>query len=185
MLRVRSVCRALAGRRVACVVAGLALTPVPGCAPPAQHAASDHDRFASEQADWNEDEVAWRSYEAGLEEARATGKPIVLIFYTDWCPHCHNYSRLFHDAEVVDLAASFVMIRVERDSHRDISARYAFDGEYIPRTFFLTPKGELLAGLESEREEHRYYLDEHDPSELISRMREARARAGASSEPPG
>jgi glutaredoxin len=102
----------------------------------------------------------------------------VLIFYTDWCPHCHNYSRLFHDPEVARLAASFVMIRVERDGHRDISARYALDGEYIPRTFFLSPQGVLIPGLDSGREQYRYYLDEHDASELTSRMEEALERAG-------
>lgn len=129
-------------------------------------------------ADWNDGGVNWRAYEAGLAEARAAGKPVVLIFYTDWCPHCHNYSRVFHDPEVVRLARSFVMIRVERDAHRDISARYALDGEYIPRTYFLSPDGVLLPGLDSGREQYRYYLDEQDPSELTSRMEEALETVG-------
>jgi thiol:disulfide interchange protein len=133
---------------------------------------------AEGDADWNDSGIKWRPYEAGLAEAQATAKPIVLIFYTDWCPHCHNYSRLFHDPEVARLAASFVMIRVERDGHRDISARYALDGEYIPRTFFLSPQGVLIPGLDSGREQYRYYLDEHDASELTSRMEEALERAG-------
>lgn len=130
------------------------------------------------EADWNDSGINWRSYEGGLAEARATGKAVVLIFYTDWCPHCHNYSRLFHEPEVISLADAFVMIRVERDAHRDISARYALDGEYIPRTFFLSPDGVLLPGLDSGREQYRYYLDEHDPSELTSRMEEALERVG-------
>jgi thiol-disulfide isomerase/thioredoxin len=126
--------------------------------------------------DWNAGEIAWRPYAEGLEEARASGKPAVLIFYTDWCPHCHNYSRLFHDAELVRLAASFVMIRVERDANRDISARYDLDGEYIPRTFFLGPDGMPLPGLDTGRGEYRYFLDEHDPTELISLMLEVLER---------
>lgn len=148
----------------------LGLVAAPGCARPASSVA-----LPDAPADWNDGEIAWRPYAAGLEEARAAGKPVVLIFYTDWCPHCHNYSRLFHDPEVVLLAASFVMIRVERDSHRDISARYALDGEYIPRTFFLSPEGVLLEGLDSGRAQYRYYLDEHDPAELTSRMERAPA----------
>jgi thiol-disulfide isomerase/thioredoxin len=149
------------------------LVSVQGCARSANPTAP-----VEGDADWNDSGINWRPYEAGLAEARAAGKPIVLVFYTDWCPHCHNYSRVFHDPEVARLAASFVMIRVERDGHRDISARYALDGEYIPRTFFLSPEGVLLPGLDSGREQYRYYLDEHDPSELTSRMEEALERAG-------
>lgn len=151
-----------------------ALVYLQGCARGANTTA-----HAEDEADWNDSGINWRPYEAGLAEARATGKPAVLIFYTDWCPHCHNYSRLFHDPEVARLAASFVMIRVERDAHRDISARYALDGEYIPRTFFLSPQGVLIAGLDSGREQYRYYLDEHDASELTSRMEEALERVGS------
>jgi thiol-disulfide isomerase/thioredoxin len=124
-------------------------------------------------SDWNPGQIAWRPYVAGLAEAQATGKPVVLIFYTDWCPHCHNYSRVFYDREVVELAARFVMIRVERDGNRDISRQYDLDGDYIPRTFFLRPNGELLSDLDNGSSEYRYYLDEHGPGELLSLMREA------------
>lgn len=150
-----------------------ALVALHGCARGANSTA-----HVEGDADWNDSGINWRPYEAGLAEARTTGKPVVLIFYTDWCPHCHNYSRLFRDPEVARLAASFVMVRVERDAHRDISARYALDGEYIPRTFFLSPEGVLIPGLDSGREQYRYYLDEHEPSELISRMEEALERTG-------
>jgi uncharacterized protein YyaL (SSP411 family) len=124
-------------------------------------------------SDWNPRQIAWQPYVAGLAEARAARKPVVLIFYTDWCPHCHNYSRVFYDREVVELAARFVMIRVERDGNRDISAKYNLDGDYIPRTFFLRPDGELLSDLDNGSSEYRYYLDEHGSGELLSLMREA------------
>jgi thiol-disulfide isomerase/thioredoxin len=129
-------------------------------------------------ADWNADGLAWRSYDEGLAAGRAQNKPIVLIFYTDWCPHCHNYSRLFHDPEVVRLSSRFVMIRVERDGHREISSRYDIDGEYIPRTFFLTPAGAVLNELTSDNDDFLYFLDEHDPAELVSLMQLALEQAG-------
>jgi thiol-disulfide isomerase/thioredoxin len=135
--------------------------------------------FAEAPSDWNVAEVAWLPYEAGLAAGKAERKPIVLVFYTDWCPHCHNYSRLFHDPELVRLSREFVMIRVERDGHREISARYDVDGEYIPRTFFLTPSGAVLTEFASDNENYRYFLDEHDPAELIALMQRALARQGA------
>lgn len=138
--------------------------------------------FAEAPSDWNVREVAWMPYEAGLAAGQAAHKPIVLVFYTDWCPHCHNYSRLFHDPELVRLSQQFVMIRVERDGHRDISARYDIDGEYIPRTFFLTPTGSVLTDLTSDNDDFRYFIDEHDPTELIALMQRALERMGGAAQ---
>lgn len=135
--------------------------------------------LTSAPADWNERQVDWVPYAEGLAAGRARHVPIVLIFYTDWCPHCHNYSRLFHDPELVRLSQRFVMIRVERDGSRDVSALYDIDGEYIPRTFFLTPTGAVLTDLASDNADYRYFLDEHDPSMLMSLMRGALERLGA------
>jgi thioredoxin-like negative regulator of GroEL len=136
--------------------------------------------FAEAPSDWNVHEVAWVPYEAGLAAGKAQHKPIVLVFYTDWCPHCHNYSRLFHDPELVRLSRQFVMVRVERDGHREISAQYDIDGEYIPRTFFLTPTGSVLTELSSDNDDYRYFMDEHDPTELIALMQRALERLRAS-----
>lgn len=135
-------------------------------------------------ADWNESEVTWYDYGAGLAEGKRRGLPILLVFYTDWCPHCHNYSRLFHDPEVVRLSRAFVMVRVERDGNRDVSAVYDIDGDYIPRTFFLAPNAAVLTDLTGGNEEFRYFLDEHDPTELCAMMLLALERLGVA-EPPG
>lgn len=134
--------------------------------------------LAQAPSDWNAGEVAWMPYEAGLAAGKSQQKPIVLVLYTDWCPHCHNYSRLFHDPELARLSREFVMIRVERDGHREISALYDIDGEYIPRTFLLTPTGAVLTDLASDNDDFRYFLDEHDPAELIALMRRALERTG-------
>jgi thiol:disulfide interchange protein len=162
--------------RFGVVSAGLALASCLcsgqlGCAPPSAQAPESEEG----PTDWNAGAISWREYDAGLAEARATNRPIVLIFYTDWCPHCHNYSRVFYDEELTELARAFVMIRVERDGHRDISARYDLDGDYVPRTFFLRPDGSVRTELAGENSEYQYFLDEDEPSELIGLMRRALA----------
>ena len=48
--------------------------------------------------DWNDANVAWKSYDEGVALAKKEKKPICLVFYTEWCPHCANYSAVFHDA---------------------------------------------------------------------------------------
>jgi thiol:disulfide interchange protein len=140
--------------------------------------------LGSARADWNSNEIAWSDYAAGLAEGKLEGSPVLLVFYTDWCPHCHNYSKLFHDPEVVRLSRAFVMIRVERDGNRDVSKVYDLDGDYIPRTFFLAPSGAVLTDLTGDNEAFRYFFDEHDPTELITMMQLALERLGVS-EPAG
>jgi len=126
-------------------------------------------------ADWNPRSIQWRPYALGLRDAARLGKPIVLVFYTDWCPHCHNYSRVFHDPRVVAKSHEFIMIRVERDGHPDISQEYDFDGDYIPRTLFLSAGGDVRSELHANRSKHRYFLDEYEPDQLLELMDRALA----------
>ena len=132
---------------------------------------------AREDARWNGGAIAWRPYEAGLAEARSTGKPVCLLFVTTWCPHCRNFARVFSDARVVGAAQKLVMIRVDKDRHPDISRRYALDGEYIPRTYFLSPQGEVWANIQAPHDEFRYFYDEDDPRDVLKGMQAALKRA--------
>ena len=93
--------------------------------------------------DWNDAGVAWQPYEAGLGPAKKDKKPVLLVFFTEWCPHCTNYSEVFHDPKVVEQSKQFVMIRLDKDKNAELSKKYAPDGEYIPRTYFLSSDGEL------------------------------------------
>jgi protein-disulfide reductase (glutathione) len=123
--------------------------------------------------DWNDAGIAWRPYEEGLAAAKAEKKPVALVFYTDWCPHCTNYARVFHDPRIVEKSKSFVMIRLNKDQNAPISAKYAPDGEYIPRTFFLASDGTLKPEITEKRASYKYFYDEKDPASLLRAMNEA------------
>ncbi len=114
--------------------------------------------------------VSWKTYEVGLAEAKAKNKPVCLIFYTDWCPHCKNYHQLFDTPALIQLSQKFVMIRINKDENPAISAKYAPDGDYIPRTYFLKSDGTLLADITEQREQYRYFYNEHDPASLMRSM---------------
>jgi thiol:disulfide interchange protein len=120
--------------------------------------------------DWNDKEVAWKPYAEGLAEAKAQNKPICLIFYTEWCPHCANYSSVFHDKQVVDLSKKFVMIRVDNDKDAETAAKFSPDGKYIPRTFFLKSDGTLLPDITEQRASYKYFYNEKDPASLMRSM---------------
>jgi protein-disulfide reductase (glutathione) len=127
-------------------------------------------RTALAGGDWNDDGVAWRPYEAGLQEAKGKNKPICLVFYTDWCPHCTNYSRVFHDPRIVEKSKSFVMIRLNKDQNAELSKRYSPDGEYIPRTYFLGSDGTLNESITEKRPNYKYFYSEKEPSSLLRGM---------------
>lgn len=132
---------------------------------------------ANYPSDWNPRQVAWQPYALGLRAAARERKPIVLVFYTDWCPHCHNFSRVFHDPRVVEASRAFVMIRVERDDNPELSQAYALDGDYVPRTFFLLASGDVMEQLHRGHADFRYFLDEYEPDELLDLMRQAQELA--------
>jgi thiol-disulfide isomerase/thioredoxin len=119
---------------------------------------------------WNAQHIDWQGYEAGLARAKAENKPICLVFYTSWCPHCRNYSHVFDDPKVVERAKRFVMVRANADSEPALASKFAKDGGYIPRTFFLAPDGTLEADIHAPRPKFLYFYDEHDPAPLLAAM---------------
>ena len=151
----------LSARAVAGVLLGLAvLTAVP----------------ARVGGDWNDKQINWRKYEEGLAAAKKEKKPVCLVFYTEWCPHCANYSAVFHDPKVVDLSKRFVMVRLDKDKEKELSKKYAPDGEYIPRTYFLKSDGTLDPDIHAPRDSYKYFYDERDPASLLGGMSEALAK---------
>ena len=130
--------------------------------------------------DWNDGGVAWQDYEKGLATAKADKKPVCLIFYTEWCPHCANYSKVFHDPKVVEQSKRFVMIRLDKDKNAELSKRYAPDGEYIPRTYFLTSAGALDAEIHTPRDQYKYFYNESEPGDVLNGMDAALKKLGKS-----
>jgi thiol:disulfide interchange protein len=125
--------------------------------------------------EWNDAQIAWQPYAAGLAKAKAENKPVCLVVYGDWCPHCTTYKRVFRDARVVKRARDFVMIRVNGDQEEATAEeRQAPDGKYVPRTFFLSPNGAHAENIHAGRSKYRYFFDEHNPASLLGGMEKAR-----------
>ncbi len=146
----------------------------PSLAPSTASAAAPSGASAAANGEWNPAQIAWESYDDGLRKAKAQNKPVVLVFSTTWCPHCKNYSHVFSDPRVVAAASDFVMIHLDADADETVAAKYAPDGSYIPRTFFLAPDGTIDDSIHAPRPRSRYFYDEHDPAPLLAAMDTAR-----------
>ena len=136
----------------------------------AKRAASGGPRSAATAPATASGGVRWMSYDAGLEEAAASHKPVCLIFTATWCPHCRNYEHVLQDPRVVAKSASFVMIKLDDDHAGSLSNKYAPDGHYVPRTLFLSSQGELDPELGADRARDRYVYSESDPSSILGAM---------------
>ena len=126
--------------------------------------------------DWNEKDIAWKGLDDALAAAKKEHKPVCLVVYTEWCPHCVNFSKLFHDPKVVEKAKQFVMVRLDQDKEKDRTAKYAPDGGYIPRTMFLASDGTLAAEVHAPRPQYQYFYDEKDPASVLAGMDAALAK---------
>ena len=84
---------------------------------------------------------------------------------------------MFRDPKVIEKAKKLVMVRVDSDQNAVLGKKYALDGSYVPRTFFVMPSGELAADVNAGRNDFKYFFDEADPASLIAGMDAALQRA--------
>lgn len=132
---------------------------------------------SSATSEWNDGAITWLSYEAGMAKAKAENKPVCLVFYTGWCPHCRNYAHVFQDPKIIEKSREFVMIRLNADDEEAVSARHAPDGTYVPRTFFLASDGSIMTDVHDARPRYLYFYDEHNPAALLAGMEAALRKA--------
>jgi thioredoxin-related protein len=86
-------------------------------------------------------DLRWRAFDAGLEEARAAKRPVLVDVYTDWCGWCKRMDRdVYARADVRDyLARRFVTVKL--DAEGTAAARYegrAHTGTTLARRFKVT-----------------------------------------------
>jgi thiol:disulfide interchange protein DsbD len=96
--------------------------------------------------------VVWEPYHAGiLEEAGASGRPVVLDFYADWCIPCHELDQFtYSDPQVIKTLARFRKIKVDTTSVDTDEVREAirrFDVFGVPTIIFLDEKGSEVQSL--------------------------------------
>lgn len=119
------------------------------------------------------DGIAWKGYKEGLAQAKREGKSALIIFYSESCSACKRYKGVLQEKSVIDASSSFVMIRVNTRKQPQLSAKYQFDGRYVPRTFAVSPDGKIMHHLYPAKR-YKYFI-ELEPDNLLSLMQKAQA----------
>lgn len=122
--------------------------------------------------------IHWLPWELGLKDASAHKKPLCLVLYADWCPHCRELAPAWKDPEVVKLAKGLVMVHQNVDERPPWLARFGQLGQYVPRIFFLKPDGSILTDITSGNPRFPYFYQPQHLDALRSSMgRAAGAKA--------
>lgn len=114
--------------------------------------------------------AGWKSWNAGMAEAKATGRPVLVDVYTDWCGWCKRMDRdVYSRADVRDyLSQKFVTVKL--DAEAGDAARYegrsftsrtlanAFRVSSYPTTLFLKADGEHLVSVPGYIEPEKFLL---------------------------
>ncbi len=92
--------------------------------------------------------VRWADFAAGLEQAGATGKPVLATFVTSWCPYCTKMSRqTWRAPAVAERLQATIPVRVDVEDPKvggpALAARYGIRG--YPVQLLLDAEGGVVA----------------------------------------
>ncbi len=91
--------------------------------------------------------INWRRWGvAAFEEAKGSGKPVLLSISAVWCHWCHAMDqRTYSDPRVIEVInRDYIPVRADTDREPDINTRYNMGG--WPSTVFLTSDRDVMTG---------------------------------------
>ncbi|KFF04675.1 thioredoxin family protein [Flavobacterium reichenbachii] len=91
-------------------------------------------------------------YKTVLENAKLQGKPIFIMLYADWCPHCNLMkSEVFSDPAVIDfLNKNYICTWKNIEKEEGIALKNKFNTKSLPTFLFLDSNETLLYALKGE-----------------------------------
>lgn len=91
-------------------------------------------------------------YKTGLETAKKENKPLFVMLYADWCPHCNQMKKeVFSDPAVMDfLKKNYVCIWKNIEKEEGKALKEKFNTKSLPTFLFLDANETLLYALKGE-----------------------------------
>ena len=97
-----------------------------------------------------QEKVLWRTdFAAAQQEAKQTGKPILLDFSAKWCGPCQDMRRTtWSSAKVATALGDYIPVQIDVDAHPDLAQE--FNAQGIPHLVVLDFRGNVLKWTEGE-----------------------------------
>lgn len=91
-------------------------------------------------------------YKVALETAKKEGKPLFVMLYADWCPHCNQMKKeVFSNPDVMDfLKKNYICVWKNIEKEEGIALKNKFNTKALPTFLFLDSDETLLYALKGE-----------------------------------
>jgi thioredoxin-related protein len=102
-------------------------------------------------------------YQTALENAKKEGKPLFVMLYADWCPHCNLMkSDVLSDPTVMDfLNKNFVCTYKNIEKEEGIALKNKFKTKSLPTFLFLDSNETLIYALKGEMKKAEFLNELH------------------------
>jgi len=93
------------------------------------------------------------NYEAALEEARRTGRPLLVRASAEWCGHCQRMKRdVWSDARLDrDIARNFIPVELDADNEQNRRLLERMRVQTLPTVLVITPELRIVERIEGYR----------------------------------
>lgn len=91
-------------------------------------------------------------YKKALETAKTERKPIFMMLYADWCPHCNQMKKeVFSDPDVIDfLKENYVCLWKNIEKEEGLALKTKYNTKSLPAFLFLDDNETVLYALKGE-----------------------------------
>lgn len=91
-------------------------------------------------------------YKTALENAKKKGKPVFVMLYADWCPHCNLMkTEVLSDSNIKDfLNKNFICTYKNIEKEEGIALKNQFNTKSLPTFLFLDSNETLIYALKGE-----------------------------------
>ncbi|WPO78104.1 thioredoxin family protein [Flavobacterium sp. KACC 22761] len=100
-------------------------------------------------------------YKTALEKAKTEGKPLFIMLYADWCPHCNQMKKeVFSNPDVMAfLNENYVCIWKNIEKDEGITLKDKYKTKSLPTFLFLDSNETLLYALKGEMKTPEFMIE--------------------------